>query len=143
MRPGLAGGASHTLRFTVPESKTVPMLYPESPEFAPMPRIFATGYMVGLMEWACMELIRPYLEDGEGSLGIGINVSHVAATPPGLTVSVEARLGTISGRKLRFAVSAHDGLDLIGEGEHERAIVRWDMFGARLADKERRAGAPA
>ncbi len=57
-RPGL----THTLKFTVPEEKTVPHLFPESPGFAAMPKVLATGYMVGLFEWACIELMAPHLD---------------------------------------------------------------------------------
>ena len=57
LRPGLEG----TFRYTVPESKTVPRIYPEAPDFQMMPAVFATGYMVALCEWACLELIKPHL----------------------------------------------------------------------------------
>ena len=57
MKPGL----EYELRFRVPETKTVPALYPEAPEFQAMPRVFATGYLVGLLEWACILAIKPHL----------------------------------------------------------------------------------
>ena len=84
--------AGHELgcEYTVPATKTVPHLYPEVADFQAMPHVFATGFMVGLMEWACLELLKPYLDAGEGSLGIHIDVSHVAATLPGQTVTVDA-----------------------------------------------------
>ena len=86
MKPSLAPGIAHELRFTVPVGKTVPHLYPESPAFAAMPEVFATGFMVGLVEWACIDAIAPHLEDGEMSLGVHIDLSHDAATPPGMEV---------------------------------------------------------
>ena len=55
-----------------------------------MPEVFATGFMVGLMEWTCLQLLAPHLDAGEGSLGIHIDMSHQAATPPGLTITVDA-----------------------------------------------------
>ena len=92
LRPGLA----HQFKFTIPRSKTVPQLYPESQMFREMPEVFATGYMVGLMEWACIEALRPHLDwPREQSLGTHVNVSHLAATPPGLTVTVDVRLESI------------------------------------------------
>ena len=54
-----------------------------------MPDVFATGFMVGLMEWTCVQVLEPHLDEGEGSLGVHIDVSH-AATAPGMTVTVEA-----------------------------------------------------
>jgi fluoroacetyl-CoA thioesterase len=100
-----------------------------------MPAVFATGNMIILMEWACTRLIAPHLDAGEGSLGTYVDVSHLAATPPGFTVTADAELVAIDGRKLEFRVSAHDGTDLIGEGRHQRTVVPWDKFNARVAQK--------
>jgi fluoroacetyl-CoA thioesterase len=99
--------------------------------------------MVGLFEWACIELMRPHLDQGEGSLGIHVDFSHLAATPPGLTITVDAECMAVSGKKLSFHVRGHDGVDLIGEGRHERAVVVWDKFNARVAEKARGAMAQA
>ncbi len=135
MKDSLKPGLTFTQRFTVPDTKTVPALYPESDIFRGMPKVFATGFMVGLMEWACVELIRDHLEDGEGSLGIHIDVSHIAATPPGMMVTVDAKLVEVDGRKLRFEVVARDEIDEIGRGSHERAVVLWERFNAKVAAK--------
>src|SRR4051812_7632739 len=103
MKSSLQPGLTFDFRFTVPESKTVPHLYPESAAFQDMPHVFATGYLVGLMEWACIEALRPHLDwPREQSLGTHVNFSHVAATPPGRTVTVHAHLDRIDGRKLYF-----------------------------------------
>ncbi len=139
MKDTLKPGLSHTLRYTVPENKTVPHLYPEASGFAQMPPIFATGFMVGLFEWACIELIEPHLDPGEGSLGVHVDFSHDAATPPGLTVTVTATCTGVDGRKLEFDVTGHDGVDTIGGGRHRRAIVRWDKFTERVAQKRQKA----
>ena len=135
MKPTLQAGLTHRFAYTVPENKTVPNLYPEAADFRAMPEVFATGYMVGLMEWACIQLMAPHLDAGEGSLGIHVDVSHSAATPPGLTITVDAECTEVKGRKVTFRVRAHDGVDLIGEGRHERAVVAWDKFNARVAAK--------
>ncbi|MGE3150676.1 MAG: thioesterase family protein [Pseudorhodoplanes sp.] len=135
MKPSLKAGLKHRLTFRVTEGKTVPALYPESPGFVAMPKVFATGYMVGLMEWACIDLLAPHLDEGEGSLGIHVDFSHTAATPPGLLVTVDAECTGVEGRKADFFVRAHDGVDQIGEGRHRRAIVAWDKFNARVAEK--------
>lgn len=139
MKDTLKAGLTHRFTYTVPANKTVPHLFPEAIDFQAMPRVFATGFMVGLMEWTCIQLMAPHLEPGEGSLGIHIDVSHTAATPPGLTITVDAECIEVKGRKLTFRVHAHDGIDLIGEGRHERAVVAWDKFGARVADKAKTA----
>jgi fluoroacetyl-CoA thioesterase len=139
MKP-LSPGVKHSFSYVVPENKTVPYTYPESPIIAGMPKVFATGFMIVLMEWACAELIGPYLEAGEGSLGTHVDVSHAAATPPGLTVRVDAELIDVAGRKLVFKVRAHDGVEMIGEGTHERVVVTWDKFNSRVAQKAAAAG---
>ncbi len=140
MKPSLKQGIEHVLEFTIPESKTVPHLYPESELFRSMPPVFATGFLIGLMEWACIEAIAPHLDDGEGSLGIHVDVSHVSATPPGMTVAVTARCTQVDGRRLTFMVSAHDGIGLIGEGRLERVVVEWARFNQKVAEKARQAG---
>jgi fluoroacetyl-CoA thioesterase len=139
MKPTLKPGLKHSFSYVVPENKTVPFTYPESPEIAAMPKVFATGFMIVLMEWTCLQLLAPHLDAGEGSLGIHVDVSHLAATLPGMTVTVDAELTGMNGRKATFTVRAHDGVDLIGEGRHERAVVAWDKFNARVADKARTA----
>ncbi len=139
MKPTLAPGLKHSFSYKVPENKTVPYTYPESDIIANMPKVFATGFMIVLMEWACADLMAPHLDDGEGSLGTHVDVSHLAATLPGQTVTVDVELAEVKGRKLVFKVRAHDGIDLIGEGRHERVVVAWDRFNAKIAEKARAA----
>jgi fluoroacetyl-CoA thioesterase len=140
MKPTLKPGLTHSFSYTVPENKTVPYTYPESPEIAAMPKVFATGFMIVLMEWTCLQLLVPHLDDGEGSVGTHVDVSHAAATPPGMTVRVEAECTAVDGRKVSFRVRAHDGVDLIGEGTHQRAVVTWESFKHRVAVKAQTAG---
>jgi fluoroacetyl-CoA thioesterase len=135
MKQTLKAGLTHRFTYEVPADKTVPHLYPEAREFQVMPHVFATGFMVGLMEWTCIQLLAPHLDAGEGSLGTHVDVNHVAATPAGLKVTVDAECTGIHGRRASFKVRAHDGVDLIGEGKHERAIVAWDRFNAKVAEK--------
>jgi fluoroacetyl-CoA thioesterase len=135
MKDTLLAGARSQFSYRVPADKTVPHLYPEAREFLLMPTVFATGFMVGLMEWACLHVIAPHLDEREGSLGVHINVSHVAATIAGQTVTVDAECTKVSGRRLHFHVKAHDGIDLIGEGEHQRMVVDWEKFEQRLNEK--------
>jgi fluoroacetyl-CoA thioesterase len=135
----LKPGMTHRFAYQVPENKTVPYTYPESPEIAAMPKVFATGNMIVLMEWTCTQLLAPHLDPGEGSLGVHVNVSHLAATLPGMTVTVDVECAEVVGQRVAFKVKAHDGIDLIGEGRHERFVVMWDKFNARLAAKAAKA----
>ena len=139
MKPTLEPGLKHSFSSKVPENKTVPFTYPESPEIAAMPKVFATGFMIVLMEWTCTQLLEPHLDQGEGSVGTHVDVSHSAATLPGQTVTVDVELTEVKGRKLVFKVRAHDGIDLISEGRHERVVVAWDRFNAKLAEKAKLA----
>ena len=140
MKPTLKPGMTHRFAYKVPLNKTVPFTYPEAPEIAAMPKVFATGFMVVLIEWTCMQLLAPHLDAGEGSLGVKVDISHLAATPPGLTVTVDCECLEVKGMKVAFKVRAHDGVDLIGEGRHERYVVPWDKFNARVAEKAAKAG---
>ena len=140
MRESLVPGLEGTFRYRVPATKTVPRIYPEAADFQMMPAVLATGYFVALAEWACIELIKPHLDwPAEQSLGTHVDLSHVAATPPGLTVEVTAELAAVEGRKLSFAVRAHDGVDLIGEGRHERHVIDAERFNRKVAEKSARA----
>jgi len=135
MKSTLKPGLTHRFAYKVPENKTVPYTYPESPEIAAMPKVFATGFMIVLMEWVCTQLLVPHLDPGEGSVGVHVDVSHLAATPPGMTVTVDVECVKIDGPRVTFKVKAHDEVDLIGQGLHERYVVVWDKFNARLAAK--------
>jgi fluoroacetyl-CoA thioesterase len=140
MKDTLKPGFTYQFKYKIPPGKTVPHLYPESRMFQEMPQVFATGYLVGLVEWACIEALRPYLDwPREKSVGTHVNLSHLAATPPGLTVTVDVRLDKIEDRKLTFRVSAHDGVDRITEGTHERHLIDAERFGAKVAAKAENA----
>jgi len=129
MKDSLKPGIEYELRYRVPESKTVPHLYPEAPEFQVMPRVFATGFMVGLMEWACLLAILPHLDwPTEQSVGTHVNLSHSAATPPGLEVRAKVKLVQVDGRRLFFEIEADDGVDTICKGTHERYIINAPKF---------------
>ena len=92
------------------------------------------------MEWACIEAIRPHLDwPREQSLGTLVNFTHLAATPPGLTVTVNVRLDSVDGSRLTFFLVADDGIDKIAEGTHQRFVIDAARFTARVAEKARRA----
>ena len=136
MKPTLKPGLRYEHKFVVPRSKTVPALYPEASEFLVMPEVFATGFLVGLLEWACIKAINPHLDwPDEQSVGIHIDVSHESATPPGLEITATVELVAVEGKKLLFAVQAHDGVDVISKGRHERFIIDKAKFEARVGGK--------
>lgn len=136
MKSTLQPGIRHQHRFVVPPSKTVPALYPEAAEFLAMPEVLATGFLVGLLEWACIRAVNPHLDaPREQTVGTHIDVSHEAATPPGLEVTATVELVAVEGRKLVFTVEAHDGVEVIARGRHERFVIERAKFDARLAKK--------
>jgi predicted thioesterase len=104
--------------------------------------VFATPEMVRLMERAAVNALAPHLAAGQQSVGVMVNVKHLAATPMGATVTARAELTGIDGRRLVFRVSAHDGTDLIGEGAHERALIDLARFEARVAAKAQSLSQP-
>ena len=143
MKETLKPGLEHELRFVVPPSKTVPALYPESPDFQSMPPVFAPGFLVGVLEWACLLAVKPHLDwPREQTVGTHVDVSHSAATPPGLVVTARARLVGVVGRRLRFEVDADDGIDLIARGTHERAVIVRERFDAKVAEKAKARVSP-
>ena len=98
MKTSLTTGITHEFKYAVPDSKTVPHLFPEAEEFQKMPQVFATGFLVGLVEWTCIQAINPHIDwPNEQTVGIGINLHHTAATPPGLDVTVKVHLVEIAG----------------------------------------------
>lgn len=139
MKDSLKPGLAFSFQFEVPENKTVPHLYPESAEFGAMPEVFATGFMVGLIEWACIDAVNPHLDwPREQTVGIDVKLSHLAATPPGFTVTVNGTLEKVEGRKLTFSIVADDGVEKISEGTHERFVIDGEKFNAKV--KEKREG---
>ena len=139
MKETLKPGIKYQHKFVMPLSKTVPALYPESPEFLAMPEVFATGYLVGFLEWSCIKAINPHIDwPQEQTVGTRINISHEAATPPGLEITASVELIKVEGRKLVFSVEAHDGVDLISRGEHERIIINKEMFDAKMTEKTKK-----
>jgi fluoroacetyl-CoA thioesterase len=141
MKDTLQPGIEHEFRFRVSSSKTVPALYPEAKEFRAMPEVLATGYLVGFIEWACIQAINPHLNwPEEQTVGTHIDISHIAATPPGLEVTARVKLLEVDRRRLLFEVEVHDDLDLISRGRHERFIIDKAKFDAKMKEKVKNKG---
>ena len=90
--------------------------------------VFATPYMVALMEEASQRSVAPFLEEGQSTVGTRLCVSHDAATPLGMKVWAESLLTEIDGRRLVFEVRAFDECGQIGKGTHERFIIKKQRF---------------
>jgi len=98
-------------------------------------RVFATPMMVALMENAALNAVDPKLLEGFATVGLSLNVRHIAATPVGMKVRARAELVGIEGRKLNFRVEAFDEQEKIGEGTHERYIIELSKFLERTEKK--------
>lgn len=104
-----------------------------------LPNVLATPAMINLMELTAAKAIEPYLPDGWLSVGVVVNVRHLAATPEGATVRVMARVTDVDGKRISFAVEAHDQVEKIGEGTHVRALVERSRFLSAVQHKARSA----
>ena len=137
MKASLKPGLEHEFTFVVPENKMVPALYPEAPEFQKMPYVFATGFLVGLIEWTCIKAVNPHLNwPDEQTVGTKISIDHTAATPPGLEVPTAVKLVDVDRRRLVFEVKANDGADTISKGTHERFVIDASAFNQKVESKK-------
>jgi fluoroacetyl-CoA thioesterase len=123
--PGLVGEA----RLIVEETHTARHLGSGGVE------VLATPVMIALMEEAARSAVDSKLDQGQLSVGVNLNVDHIAATPVGMRVRARAELVAINGRRLTFKVEAHDEREKIGAGTHVRAIINRDRFMTRLHEK--------
>ena len=97
--------------------------------------VFATPMMVALIEQTCYESVLPHLDEGQGTVGTLVNVSHLSATPIGMRVWCESELTEVDRRRLVFSVKAYDDCGLIGEGTHERFVIDTAKFMEKLKNK--------
>src|SRR5260221_4776933 len=112
LKPGLPHRA--TLRVT--EGLAVPASGRLLGATAEMPPVFATAQMIAFVEWTCVAALAPYLAPQHRTVGIRVDMTHLAATPIGMTVTAEIELAEIDGRRLRFKLTCRDEADVIGEG---------------------------
>ena len=97
--------------------------------------VFSTPSMISIMEKAAARAVAPALQEGFSTVGTEISVKHLASTPPGMTARARAELLSVDGKKLEFAIEAHDGAGKIGEGTHTRYIVENEKFLKRALEK--------
>jgi predicted thioesterase len=127
-------GMSRELKIRTSEDHSARHFYPNLPD------VFATPFLGGLMERVSAELIDEKLSPGEQSVGISMNLKHLAATPLGMEVRVRTEVSAVEGKKLTFQLEAFDETEKIGEAVHERFIIQAEKFNARVVDKARKAG---
>ena len=99
------------------------------------PPVLATAEMVKLMEFAAYQVLEPFYEEQETSVGVRVEVQHLAPTPLGMRVRAKARLIQIDGRRFFFDIEANDEKEQIGRGTNERFVVDVDRFRTRLEKK--------
>lgn len=122
-------GIQYSYTYKVPLEKTGPYLYPELKELQTMPQVFNSGFMVGLFEFVCVKALVPYLNwPTQQTVGTSFDLSHCSATPPGFEITVHVQLVGIQKNKLLFSILAHDGVDVISQGTHERHIIKENTF---------------
>lgn len=97
--------------------------------------VYATPCMVALMEGAAYESIAPYLAEGESSVGTKMDVTHLSATPVGMSVRAESVVTAVEGRKVTFSITAYDEAGEIGRATHERVIIKTERFLEKTYDK--------
>ena len=137
MSPELQPGLRFGWTYVVPARATVPQLYHDTPFCLDMPDVLATGYMVGMMELACVQGIMPFMDwPREQSVGTRVEFAHLAPTPPGLTLRIEGEVLEVDGRRIKFKLEAWDDLERICEGTHERHVIDAQRFGAKAARKQ-------
>ena len=102
---------------------------------AGMPPVLATPWLLDVMETAAYEAIRPHLDPGEASLGVGFEFKHLAPTPAGDTVVATARVTEVKGKLIRLDFEARDSHELVASGRHMRAVVERRLFDERVNKK--------
>ena len=125
---------------TVDDTLTVPHLASGIGNLSDMPPVFATAYLVALIEATCIEALQPCLAANQRTVGIHIDASHTAATPVGMQVTAHVELVSVEGRRLRFKVECRDEIETIGAGMHDRAIIDAPKFLARMTAKVQKIG---
>lgn len=135
MRSTLIPGVSKVSTLTVDRARTIDFLGEEL-------RVYATPELVRDFEVTCRELLLEHCDSGEDSVGTGISVAHTGATLLGMKVEVSAQVKEVTGRTVKFILSARDEVEVIATGEHSRVVVNVDKLRARVAAKRAAATSP-
>ena len=133
MKPSLRPGLETAKSIVVDEARCIGFMGKEG-------MVYATPRMVSDVEYACRDFLLAHLDPGEDSVGAHVSIDHLAATPLGLTVRIEARIAELDRRKVTFEFSVHDPVEQVGRGKHVRFVVETAKTRERLAAKRARAG---
>jgi predicted thioesterase len=133
MKDSLKAGLRHTTKLTVTRDRTIDFMGEKA-------RVYATPMLVRDVEIACRELLLAHLDAGEDSVGAHVSIDHLAATPLGLSVSIEIRVTEVDRRKVVFEFSVKDPVEEVGRGRHVRFVVETAKTRERLAAKRAKAG---
>ncbi len=133
MKPSLKPGLETAKSIIVDEARCIGFMGKEG-------MVYATPRMVSDVEYACRDFLLAHLDPGEDSVGAHVSIDHLAATPLGLTVSIEARIAELDRRKVTFEFSVHDPVEQVGRGKHVRFVVETAKTRERLAAKRAKAG---
>ncbi len=133
MKPSLKPGLETAKSIIVDEARCIGFMGKEG-------MVYATPRMVSDVEYACRDFLLAHLDPGEDSVGAHVSIDHLAATPLGLTVRIEARIAELDRRKVTFEFSVHDPVEQVGRGKHVRFVVETAKTRERLAAKRAKAG---
>jgi predicted thioesterase len=132
MKTSLVPGISLTKTVTVDEARCISFMGPEN-------MVYATPRMVSDVEYACREFLLAHLDPGEDSVGAHVSIDHLAATPPGMEVTISAKVAKVEGRRVTFEFGVRDPLEECGRGVHVRFVVDGAKTRERLAAKRAKA----
>jgi len=133
MKSTLAAGLSFSKSLVVDESRCIGFMGKEG-------MVYATPRMVSDVEYACRDFLLQHLDAGEDSVGAHVSIDHLAATPLGLQVTIQARVAEVDRRKVTFEFTVHDAIEPCGRGKHVRFVVETAKSRERLAAKRAKAG---
>jgi fluoroacetyl-CoA thioesterase len=132
MTTTLQAGVSGVSRYRITEAQTVPRLFDDAPLLQAMPAVLATGYLVALMERACIEAMAPFQAKGEVSLGVAMDMTHTAPNVIGDDVTIHVACAAVEKRQSTWTIEAVTGDVVVGRATHRRAIVPMARFVAGL-----------
>ena len=133
MKSSLRIGLAASKTITVDEARCIGFMGKEG-------MVYATPRMVSDVEYTCRDFLLEYLDPGEDSVGAHVSIDHLAATPMGLKVTIEAKLIDIDRRRVTFEFSVRDPIEEVGRGKHVRFVVETAKTRERLAAKRAKAG---
>jgi len=133
LKPSLATGLSFSKRVLIDEGRCISFMGREN-------MVYATPRMVSDVEYACRDYLLAHLDQGEDSVGAHVSIDHLGATPPGLEVTIEARITALDRRRVTFEYSVKDPIEEVGRGIHVRFVVETAKSRERIAAKRVKAG---